>query len=325
MIMSKSLKEIFNPIHNHLIQIDEIITSTLETGIQLIDESALYLFQKGGKKIRAGLVVLTNGLVNGIRDDICNIAAAVEIIHAATLIHDDIIDHSYLRRGDVTVPQKWGNKISVLAGDYLFTVALSIVLNDDNSDLYPVLVKGTSELVQGELYQLQYSNLGAISEEHYFKIIELKTARFMATCTELGAIKAGADSEKRESLYSFGLYLGYAFQLVDDILDITGSDSTGKDVANDLADGKITLPVLHYYQNADESAQQAIDDMLQDFSEEKWNTIKNRLIDSGSIQYCVSIVKKNIDNARHILDSFPDSEYKEILFELSGFLLDRNF
>ncbi len=167
-------------------------------------------------------------------------------MHAASLIHDDIIDQSMFRRGNVTVPQKWGNKVSVLAGDFMYSVALNLAISDGNPAIFPLMVNGTKDMVMGELCQLEYADITTASREHYLTIIELKTARFMGSCAKLGATKSGLDRAETEQLYRFGLNLGFAFQIIDDTLDIMqNADHIGKDAGSDFKDGKITLPFLY--------------------------------------------------------------------------------
>jgi len=324
--MKKELKVILQPIEEQLKKVDENIKKQLTTGITLLDESALHLFSRGGKKIRASLVLLSSGLLGGQPEGITELAASAEIVHAATLIHDDIIDQALLRRGDLTVSKKYGSKAAVLAGDYMYTVALSIAVDDGDGALFPTMVYGTRDMVKGELYQLQYSNIDSITEEHYYKIIELKTACFMETCTKLGARKGGLSAEQSEKVGKFGFNLGMAFQIIDDTLDVVQQDATtGKDSGNDFYDGKITLPFLYILGKAEEKERNELRSMAKIADEKSWTIIRKKIIDQGGIDYSFSIARKYIDDALALLSAFPDTENKKILMEMANFIIEREY
>ncbi len=324
--MAKSLQEILKPLEPDLRRVDESIKQQLTTGIKLLDESALHLFSRGGKRIRASLVLLTSGLFGEKPDGIIDLAASAEIVHAATLIHDDIIDRALLRRGDVTVSEKFGSKAAVLAGDYMYTVALKIAADDERSDLFPFMVHGTKDMVQGELYQLQYSNIESITEEHYYNIIKLKTASFMETCASLGARKANLPLDLSKKLGLYGLNLGYAFQIIDDTLDVAQADAvTGKDSGNDFMDGKITLPFLYLLKNVDSLKRDELEKIAAQPSAEKWPEIRQMIIDAGGIDYCFGIANRYINDALGILKEIPESENRTIMEELANFIIDRNY
>lgn len=320
------IREILKPIDPLLKRVDDEIREKLNTGITLLDESALHLFKRGGKKIRAALIILCSGLKGRVPEDIIEIAAAAEIVHGATLVHDDIIDQSLMRRGEPTVARKWGNKVAVLAGDFMYTRALEVAVGEQRQDLFPVMVAATKDMVKGELYQIQYSGINVISKEHYFRIIELKTARFMAACAKLGAVKAGLSDEDSDRLYEMGLNLGYAFQIVDDTLDLADEqESTGKDAGNDFLDGKITLPFLHLLESSTEEERKTLRDFFRSPDREKWETVKRKMQDSGSAAYCIETARGYVRKAVSCLDLFPPSLYKDMLLDLANFFVERNY
>ncbi len=323
MIMALNLKEILNPLSEYLDKVDKDIKLKLNTGIPLLDNSSIHLFIKGGKKVRASLVLLTSGLLNHMPDGIVEIASATEIVHAATLVHDDIIDQSILRRGGLTVSKKWGNKVAVLAGDYMYTRALDSVVKDGNPLLFPVIVEGTNDMVKGELYQLQYSDINVINKEHYFNIIELKTARFMAACAKLGAIKAGLPKEMCDDLFLFGLNTGFAFQIVDDTLDVIDDKLTGKDSGNDFMDGKVTLPFIFLLDKLDPRERENFINYAANPDKENWNIVKDELKKSGAIDYSIETAKGYVNKAFENIKKFPDSEFKNILIDLANFFVNR--
>ncbi len=324
--MGKDLKTILAPLDRHLRDVDREIEMALKTGVPIIDASSLHLFLSGGKRIRASLVILTGSLRSEIPDGIIKLAAATEIVHAASLIHDDIIDQSMFRRGNVTVPQKWGNKVSVLAGDFMYSVALNLAISDGNPAIFPLMVNGTKDMVMGELCQLEYADITTASREHYLTIIELKTARFMGSCAKLGATKSGLDRAETEQLYRFGLNLGFAFQIIDDTLDIMqNADHIGKDAGSDFKDGKITLPFLYLIETGGPEALKTLKRYIAGPEPALWQSIVRQLADSGAIDYSVRFAGAYINQAREILGQFPDSQSRKILFELSDFLLDRTY
>ena len=324
--MGKTLKEIIYPLEESLNRVDDSIIKQLQTGIPLLDDAALHLFLRGGKKIRASLVLLTSGIYNKTPDGIVELAAAAEIVHAATLVHDDIIDQAILRRGDISVSKKFGEKVAVLSGDYMYTVGLNAAIDYGTPDIFPVMVSGTSDMVKGELYQLQYSNISSINEEHYYNIIELKTASFMGTCAEIGAIMGGLSGDERKDIKLLGIKIGLAFQIIDDMLDIVkSSDSTGKDSANDFLDGKITLPFIYFLNTLSEAKKDEIVRLMEHPDMENWEEIKKQIIESGGVEYSEKAAEKLVDDSIAILKKFPSSKNREILEEIAIFITDRDF
>ena len=324
--MGKSLQEITEPLKSRLSEVDKSIVAQLSTGIPLLDESALHLFSKGGKRIRAALVLLTSGLYGKDPQGVTELAAAAEIVHAATLVHDDIIDQAIVRRGLPSVSKKFGEKAAVLAGDYMYTKGLNAAIEYGVPAIFPVMVSGTGDMVKGELYQLQYSNIDAITEEHYYNIIELKTARFMGTCTKIGAIMGGLSETECENMRLYGLKIGLAFQIIDDTLDIVEDEgTTGKDSANDFLDGKITLPFIYFLNNTSEKEKAEIIAIMKNPSLEKWNAIKKRIVETGGIEYATKAAEKLVNEACSILLPFPESKSKTILDEIAAFIVDRDF
>ncbi len=323
--MKPDLKSILEPVSGYLDEVDSDIKEKLTTGVPVIDNTSLHLFIKGGKKIRAALVILAGGLRGTPPDRIVEVASATEICHAATLVHDDIIDKSLLRRGDITVSEKWGNKVAVLAGDFMYTMALDTIVSMGKPEMFPVIVQATRDMVKGELYQLQYSAVDVINREHYFNIIELKTARFMGACAKLGGQMAGFPEETCDRLFSFGLNLGFAFQIVDDTLDVIDNTITGKDTGNDFMDGKVTLPFLQMLDNMDEEKRKQFRDMAADPKRENWEIIKKELKNSGGVEYSLEAAREYISSAGEMLEEFPESEYRETLVRIGGFFVDRSF
>jgi octaprenyl-diphosphate synthase len=324
--MGKDIKTIFAPLGDYLSNVEAEIEKRLKTGVPVIDASSFHLFLGGGKRIRASLVILTSGLRGSVPDGIIPLAAATEIVHAASLIHDDIIDGSLFRRGNITVPQKWGNKIAVLAGDFMYSVALNTAIQDGNPAIFPLMVNGTKDMVMGELCQIEYANIDTARREHYMKIIELKTAQFMGSCCKLGGVKAGFPADECDRLYRFGLCLGFAFQIIDDTLDIMQeSEQVGKDVGSDFKDGKITLPFLYLIEQGGAADLARLKEYIKNPGPAGWKQIQKRLADAGAIDYSVRLAGDYLDQARAILNDYPESAFRGILLDLSEFLLTRTY
>ncbi len=324
--LKSDLARILEPIEPYLKKVDDQIRQRLSTGVPLIDESALYLFEGGGKKIRASLLILSSGLKAEPSDDAVDLAAAAEIVHCASLIHDDIIDQSSLRRGVPTVSRKWGSTVAVLVGDYMYTTALRVAVGEGARSMFPVLVAATSDMVKGELYQLEYSGIDRIDKRHYFTIIELKTARFMAACMKMGGAKGGFSDEESDILYNAGLNLGFAFQIVDDALDVMDdSSTTGKDGGNDFMEGKVTLPFLHLMEIVDGDERSKLTECAKNPTPEGWEYVKKRIREAGAVEYSLEVA---LGYNRKLIDSmgmFPSSPYRDIILNLSKFLVERNY
>ncbi len=321
-----TLEEIFKPIESYLEKVDRVIPEKLLNGISLMDKGSLHLFKRSGKKIRASIVILSSGLKNDLSEDIVDIAAAVEIVHGSTLVHDDIIDQTFLRRGGKTVAKEWGNKVAVLVGDLMYIRALQIIMEDEKSLLVPAVVSAVYDMIKGELYQMEFSNIDIINRVHYFNIIRLKTAEFMGTCAKLGGMKAGMNDEETGFLYQFGFNLGNAFQIVDDTLDyFEESDSIGKDAGNDFRNGKITLPFIYLLEQATESEKETLINCVKYPSRETWDTVRELINNYGAIDYCMKIAEEYIEKALPYLDNFPPSLCKEKMLDLADFFINRDY
>ena len=319
------LKDILSCIEPYLNKVDGVIKSKLETGIGLLDEGSWHTFRKSGKKIRASLIILSSGLKDSIPEDIVDIASAAEIVHAASLVHDDIIDKADLRRGQATVAKKYGSRVAVLVGDYMYTRALEMAVSNNRMDLFPIMVDATLNMVKGELYQIEYSNIDNINTEHYFNIIEMKTARFMAACAKLGGTLSGMDEGELGYIYNCGLNLGYAFQIIDDTFDYVDDSITGKDTGNDFINGKITLPLLHLIDSVSKADAKQIRDYTRKPSKQNLQFVLDKVNETDTVEYCVNVAKEYIQKAVNYVDKFQDSECKQAIQDLALFLLARNY
>ena len=208
----------------------------------------------------------------------------------------------------------------------MYAVALGAAIRDGNPAIFPLMVAGTKDMVMGELYQMQYSEIDTVRREHYLAIVELKTARFMGSCAKLGGTKSNMNADECEELFKFGQNLGFAFQIIDDTLDIMqNSSDIGKDVGSDFKDGKITLPFLYLIEQGENDDLNRLRRYSSNPNTADWEKIKKRLADSGAISYAIDFAGDYIDTARSIMKKFPESQFRNILLELSDFLLSRTY
>lgn len=324
--LTASLQDILIPIESYLKKVDEVIPEILKTGISLMDDSSLHLFKNSGKKVRASIVIFSSGLKGEIPDEIIEIAAAVETFHSATLIHDDIIDQAIMRRGGKSVSTEWGNKVAVLVGDYMYIKALQGVMGGGKSIYVPELLAAALDMIKGEIYQMEFSGIDVINKEHYFNIIELKTAGFMGTCAKLGGMKAQMADEEKNALYQFGVNIGRAFQIVDDTFDYVEEDSkTGKDAGNDFRNGKITLPYIHLLDAAKNGDKELLVECAKKPTKDGWDIVKQKIDEYNAVGFCMNVAEEYLYKAIPFLDAFPSTLYKNKLLELANFFVNRDY
>ena len=318
-----------NILNDRLDSVEKLIRLKLKSDVELIKEMSDYHLDSGGKRIRALLTMgaaKLGGYNQGSRD--VNLAACVELIHSATLLHDDVIDESKLRRGVKTPNSIWGNQSSVLVGDYLLSRCFEMMVEDGNLEVLRLLSSTSSEIAQGEVLQLQYKGEIDILEETYLKIISAKTASLFAASTKVGAILAQKDLKYKEALELYGKNLGLTFQIADDALDYNSEIKFfGKKIGNDFFEGKVTLPIILLYQKISNSEKNEIKNLFN----------KDKRIDED-FKYVVNLIKKNniindcykkaehfINLASNSLSVFEETEEKIILKNLTSFSIKRSF
>ncbi len=252
-------RRLFEPIRDDLARVDAEFVRHVQSKVELIPTIGRYIQSSGGKRIRPAVLLMAARLCGYTGDRAVLYAAVVEFIHTATLVHDDIIDDAELRRGRLAVHSQWGNDVTVLLGDYLYIKSMAMALTQDELEIIRLLCDVTLRMIEGELYQLTKNGDPDVTEEEHFEIIRRKTAYLFSGCARIGAMLADRPTAEVEALGEYGFKLGIAFQLVDDLLDLTGTvQSLGKPVASDLREGKITLPVIALMHRADPSVR-AID------------------------------------------------------------------
>ena len=327
--INNSYFQLKNSVEDKLLLVEEKIKSKLISDVELVQKMTDYQLNTGGKRLRALLTLGSAkmcGYSKGTRD--INLAACVELIHAATLMHDDVIDNGSVRRGKKTLNKIWDNHSSVLVGDYLLSRCFEMMVDDGNLEVLKLLSSTSSKIAQGEILQLQHQGEVDMLEETYLRIISAKTAELFAAATKVGAILSGVKNKEKEALEFYGRNLGLTFQIADDTLDYNSELKLfGKKIGQDFYEGKITLPIILLFQKAKDQEKEGLKDI---FSREKrveddLNYTLSLIKKYNIIQDCYQKAQHYINLASNSLSVFNDSEEKNILENLTSFSLARNF
>ena len=322
----RNAKEVFDLLHDDLAAIEREFGRDTVSGVRAITEIGEYLRAGGGKRLRPALLLLSAKLLNYNGQGAIKLGAVVEIIHTATLVHDDIIDGADTRRGRPSANTTWGNEKCVLAGDWLYMQAFKVALEEKNLRVLDLLIGLTQQMVEGELLQIQ--KLGkAVSEAEYYDLIFRKTACLFAVSMRLGAVLAGATEAEEASLAAYGRTVGLAFQIVDDVLDLTATEQVlGKPVASDLREGKATLSIIHSIDHGTAADRQTIQRVLDDRSFENVSRqqIQEILVRNGSVEYAMSVADRYAKQSIKALATLPNSEFKRALLWLPDFVVARD-
>ncbi len=327
--INNSYLELKNSVEDKLILVDEKIKSKLFSKVNLVDDMTKYHLRTGGKRLRALLTLGASklcGYSKGSRD--VNLAACVELIHAATLMHDDVIDNGEIRRGKKTLNNIWGNKSAILVGDYLLSRCFEMMVEDGSLEILKLLSATSAEISQGEVLQLQYQGEVDMLEETYFKIISSKTASLFAAATKVGSILSNKENKIKDALEFYGKNLGLTFQIADDTLDYNSElKFFGKEIGNDFYEGKVTLPIILLYQKLRADEKKEIKEFFQkkERSLEEFNKIILMIKKYNIIFECYKKADHFINLASNSLSIFDDSKEKEILQNLTSFSLERTF
>ncbi|MCY4233374.1 MAG: polyprenyl synthetase family protein [Bacteroidetes bacterium] len=283
-----------------------------------------YFLRQKGKRIRPLLVLLTAKTCGGIRERSYRAAVLVELLHTATLVHDDVVDESEKRRGAFSINALWGNKVAVLLGDYFLSRGLLLALDNDDIDFLRVLSNAVKRMSEGELRQVQRARRMDVDEASYYKIISDKTASLISACTRCGALSADADPESLKSMEEFGEQLGLAFQIRDDLFDFGGHE-VGKPVGADIQKNLVTLPLIHALEISPPSDQKRILKIIRKDKKTKQNrqNIFEFVQSTGGLSYAQQRMESHVKSAQALLDSFPDSEARRAMHALSQYVIDR--
>jgi octaprenyl-diphosphate synthase len=321
------LKEIVALVEDDLVRVEELFEQQVQSDVRLLAEIGRYVREGGGKRVRPALLLLSCRLAGYRGDRAILLASVVEFIHTATLLHDDIIDEATVRRGRSSVNSRWGNDVTVLLGDFLYTKSMSMALSQDNLKILRLLSDTTLRMIEGEILEIERNGKLEVTEEEHIDLVRRKTADLFAACTRIGAMLAGVGEEKERALASYGLNLGICFQMVDDLLDFTAEEKTlGKPVANDLREGKLTLPMIFLLRKAGPAAADKVRTVLEDRSFERItrDEIVRLARDHGALDEARVLAERYAEAARRDLQVFERSAYREALEVLPDFILARD-
>jgi octaprenyl-diphosphate synthase len=324
---SLALSQIFEPIRVDLEKVDREFARHVESQVELIPKIGKYIQTSGGKRMRPAVLLMAARLGGYEGDRSVLYAAVVEFIHTATLVHDDIIDDSDLRRGRAAVHSRWGNDITVLLGDYLYIKSMGMALTHDRLDLVRLLCDVTLRMIEGELYQLTKNGDAGITEDEHFDIIRRKTAYLFGGCAQIGGMLGNISKEQEIALQEYGFNLGIAFQLVDDLLDFTGDAAAlGKPIGADLREGKMTLPLIHLLQQDEEVGAGIVREVISSrtTSAEQWDALMRILREHRSIDYAYRRAVEYGERAKKPLYAFPPSAERDALLALPDYVLSRD-
>ncbi len=307
-----------------LSKVNIIINKALNSDVPLIEQVGHYIISAGGKRMRPILTILSGNALGYQEDNLYALAAMVEFIHTSTLLHDDVVDESALRRGKATANNLFGNAAAVLVGDFLYTRAFELMVASDNMRILEVMAKATNLIAEGEVMQLLNIGNADITEKAYFQVIQYKTAKLFEAAAQVGAILAGASKVEEKALKDFGLHLGMAFQIIDDVLDYSGqTEETGKNIGDDLAEGKPTLPLIYVIENGNEAESAIVKNALTEANRENFADILTIVQRSGALDYARKEAQKMSERAIEALCPLKQNTIVENMVELARFSVAR--
>ncbi len=306
-------------------QVDTLIQKSLHSPVELIEKICQHIIQSGGKRLRPLLTLLSAKLCDYPGTDHIRLAVIVEFIHTATLLHDDVVDASGLRRGQPTANSLWGNQASVLVGDFLYSRTFQLLTEMQHLPIMQILANATNTIAEGEILQLVNRNNPQVSEQNYLDVIRSKTAVLFAAATELGVAVAQHSPEQQQAMADYGLHLGMAFQMIDDWLDYAvNAEESGKNPGDDLADGKITLPLIYAMQHSSPAESQLIRKAIEQGTSQDFKAILEIIASTQAFAYVRRCAQHHADKAKAALAIFPDNHYRQSLIALAQLAVDRS-
>ncbi|MEQ1593290.1 MAG: octaprenyl diphosphate synthase [Thiobacillaceae bacterium] len=306
--------------------VDRVIRERLYSEVALICQVSEYIINSGGKRLRPALVLLSAGCFGYTGQAHHELAAVVEFIHTATLLHDDVVDESDLRRGRETANALFGNAASVLVGDFLYSRAFQMMVGVNNMEVMRILSDATNTIAEGEVLQLLNCHDADIDEENYLRVIRYKTAKLFEAAGRLGAVIGGGTDAQKSALANYGMHLGTAFQLIDDVLDYSGDFlKTGKNIGDDLAEGKPTLPLLYAMKHGTPEQAASIRHAIEQGGLTEFQSVLAAIKDTQALQYTRAQAQREVEAASEAISVLPDSKFKSALLQLAAFAVDRSF
>ena len=320
----KNFSEIQSLMKSDMEKTDNILIDRLNSNVDLISQMSHYIIASGGKRIRPLLLLLCARATNYGGTDHHAMAVVIELIHTATLLHDDVVDESTTRRNQDTANELWGNAASVLVGDFLYSRAFEILVEPNSMSIMRILSKATNQIAEGEVLQLLNIRNANVSQTKYFNVIEQKTARLFEAACKIGALLSDSSEKTMNSLGDFGLHLGIAFQIIDDALDYESDSITmGKEVGDDLSEGKITLPMIYALEKTSGSENKILRDAIKTADASNIDKIINILCSVNAFEFTRKIAENESQKALKSLKNIPDSEYRSALKLLCELSLNR--
>ena len=325
------MKDFHSIIQTEFHQFEKEFAAVLTSDNQLLNDALDYLHSKRGKQLRPVLVLLSAAICKGITSKSIHTAVALELMHTASLVHDDVVDNSPTRRGDKALHEQWTNKIAILVGDYMLSKSISLLSSVRNNTILGIISEMSAALTSGEILQLHNGQSMWITEEQYLQIIKQKTAYLFSACSEAGAVSSGATTRQQTAMRQFGMYLGLCFQLKDDVFDFSDIEDLGKPTMNDIRDGKATLPIIKSLQRATPEEAAYIKELAEALASksphidvfEAEQEIRSFVLRYDGIRYAHRLMEKYRKKAIEALSSFPDNKYKESLIALLNHAINR--
>ncbi len=306
-------------------EFENYFKAAMKSDVMLLDKITHYIIKRKGKQMRPMFVFLSSKLCGGITPATYTAASLIELLHTATLVHDDVVDVSNTRRGFFSINALWKNKIAVLVGDYLLSKGLLLSVENNQFELLRIVSKAVQEMSEGELLQQEKSRLLNLTEDVYYNIIRQKTASLIAACCQSGASAAGADKESVEKMYQFGLNIGLAFQIKDDLLDYGFGEDIGKPTGIDIQERKMTLPLIYTLQKSKPAERRMLVSIVKRHNTDKVKVkeLMDTVVQAGGIDYARKKMAEFRDKALHIISTFPDGDARASLTELVHFTINR--
>ncbi|NLR94137.1 polyprenyl synthetase family protein [Flammeovirga agarivorans] len=322
--MSKKIHDFQRPVQEHMLKFEKKFRQYMKSDVALLDRIMSYIVKSKGKQMRPIMVFLTAGATGEVQDQTYRGAALIELLHTATLVHDDVVDDADYRRGFFSIKALWKNKTAVLVGDYLLSRGLLLSVDNSDFDLLRFVSTAVKEMSEGELMQIEKARRLDITEDVYFEIIRQKTATLIAACTAVGASSSGASEEVIKKMHKMGEKIGIAFQIKDDLFDY-GTDEIGKPLGIDIKEKKMTLPLIYALNNATWLKKKEIIFKIktQNTNQKVVREIIEFVKSSGGLEYAEKTMHEYIKQGRDILDELPDSEYKAALHQLITYVVER--
>ncbi len=323
---SYNLEDLKKLTDSDMLRVNQVITDDLASDVVLINQLSQHIILSGGKRLRPMLVILAARACRYEGDEDALLAAVIEFIHTATLLHDDVVDDSDMRRGKQTASTIWGNEAAVLVGDYLYSRAFQMMIRAQSMTIMDLLANTTNIIAQGEVLQLLHVREPDTSEQKYHEVIYAKTACLFEAAARIGGILGKVNPLQEQALQAYGKHLGIAFQLIDDALDYSAkSDELGKNIGDDLAEGKPTLPLIRAMEVGSASQQQLIREAIKSGKIEQFDAVRQVIEDTGALEYTLEQARTKAAAAKKAISTLDDSEFRQAMFFLADYSVERSY